>query len=183
MSPKINIPWGRYALITELTCRLNDKCSQFGKVAFQKMMYLLQEVYGVNCGYRFDFHIYGPFSTDLIYDINVVESLGGMKFVPVVSEAISCRIVPGENSELLKSKAKDFLLDEMIDSSLNRLIDTFGNYRARDLELRSTVVYVAKELKRSNDSISETDIARTVKEIKFKFADTEIQQAIKEMVK
>ena len=38
-------PWERYGLIVELTGRIQNVSSQFGKTAMQKMVYLLQVVY------------------------------------------------------------------------------------------------------------------------------------------
>jgi len=177
---KINIPWNKYALIVELADRLKDRCPQFGKTALQKMVYLLQEVYGIDCGYRFDLYTYGPFSSELLQDLDLVENLEGVNVVPVISGTGGYQILPGERGEALKNKAIDFLSDEKVASSLDNLVEDFGNYWAKDLELRSTVVYVAKELKRSN--ISQANLARTVKEIKPKFTDAEVQQAINEMV-
>ncbi|NLS45772.1 MAG: hypothetical protein GX969_08570, partial [Firmicutes bacterium] len=46
-------PWERYGLIVELTGRIQDVSSQFGKTAMQKMVYLLQAVYEVEFGYNY----------------------------------------------------------------------------------------------------------------------------------
>ena len=179
---KINIPWNRYALIVELADRLKDRCPQFGKTALQKMVYLLQEVYGVNCGYRFDLYTYGPFSSELLQDLDLVEGMEGVNVAPVISGMGGYQIVPGPRSQMLKKKAEEFLVSERVSNALDKLVDEFGGYWAKDLELRSTVLYVAKDLRRSCGLVSQTDLARTVKEIKPKFSDAEVQQAINEMV-
>ena len=180
---KVNIPWNRYALIAELADRLQDRSPQFGKTVLQKMVYLLQELYGVDCGYRFDLYMYGPFSAELLQDLDLVESVGGVSVVPVISGMGGYQIRPGARNQALREKAKDFLLSEKISDALNKLVEEFGGYWAKDLELRSTILYVARDLKRSSGAVSQADLARIVKEIKPKFQDAEVQQAINEMVK
>ncbi|RKX42659.1 MAG: restriction endonuclease, partial [Thermotogae bacterium] len=138
---RINIPWNRYALIVELADRFKERIPKFGKTLLQKMVYLLQEVYGVNCGYRFELYTYGPFSSELLQDLDLVESLGGVTVVPVISGVGGYMILPGEYSELLKKKAESFLSDEKTLSALDNVVKNFGNYLAKDLELRSTIIY------------------------------------------
>lgn len=180
---KINIPWNRYALIVELSDRLKNRCPQFGKTVLQKMVYLLQELYGVDCGYRFDLYTYGPFSSELLQDLDLVENIGGVNVVPVTSGAGGYQILPGEHAESLKNKATDFLSDEQIASSLDNLVADFGNYWAKDLELRTTIIYASRDMKRSGNPITRSDLVRIVREIKPRFTDTEVQQAIDELEK
>ena len=56
MRDNLQIPWEQYGLIVDLTQRLKDKRPQLGKTALQKLVYLLQHVYNVECGY--DFSLY-----------------------------------------------------------------------------------------------------------------------------
>lgn len=182
MKGTLNIPWKRYALIVELACRLREKSSQFGKTALQKMVYLLQELYDIDCGYEFDFYTYGPFSSELVQDLDLVESMRGVKILPVSSGIGGYKIEPGERSEALKNKAGGFLSDSKVSNSLDNLVKAFGNYSARELELRSTIIYVARDLKCSSNPILQSDLARIVKEIKPKFTDVKIQEVITEML-
>lgn len=55
--------WARYALIAELAERLRER--PFGRTALQKLTYLLQELHGVDTGYEFPLHTYGPYSSGL----------------------------------------------------------------------------------------------------------------------
>lgn len=181
---KINIPWDRYALIAELAHRLEGRCPQFGKTVLQKMVYLLQEVYRIDCGYRFDLYTYGPFSSELLQDLDLVEHIGGVNVVPVIISGVrGYKILPGEHSESLKNKATDFLLDEHVASSLDKVVADFCNYSAKALELRSTIIYAFKDMRRSGNHVSRSDFVRIVREIKPRFTDAEVQQAIDEMEK
>ena len=47
MNTTVNIPWNRYALTAELAKRLDGLSPQFGKTALQKVVFFLQEVYGM----------------------------------------------------------------------------------------------------------------------------------------
>lgn len=177
---KVNIPWNRYALIAEMVDRLKDRRPQLGKTALQKLVYLLQEVCGLDCGYRyrFDFHIHGTFSSELLQELDLVESIGGVKIVPTPSSIEKYNILPGRNIEALRKKVHEFLSDERVVYSLNKLVEDFGGLCTRELELFSTVVYVVMELNSSGSPISQPDIIRIVKTVKPRFTDGEIQRAV-----
>jgi len=177
------IRWEKYALIVELADRLKNTSSQFGKTALQKMIFLLQEVYNVDLGYKFDLYTYGPFTSELLQDLDLVESIGGVKVLPTALGAGGVKgyqILPGERGEAVKEKAKEFL--DKISDSLNNLINNFGHYSAKSLELRSTIVYVAKDMVRSKGTVDQSELVRIVKEIKPKFSSDDIQKAVTEMM-
>ena len=73
------VPWHRYALIAELARLLHEKSPWFGKSALQKIVYLLQKIGKVNCGYRFDMRILGPTAPILLVELDFMESLGAVK--------------------------------------------------------------------------------------------------------
>ena len=59
----------RQQLPLELAIRLEGTSPQFGKTAFMKMAYLLQELYEVPLGYRFSLYTYGPYSAEVLADL------------------------------------------------------------------------------------------------------------------
>ena len=69
-------PQGRHALIVELSKRLEGVSPQFGKTALMKLLYLLQEAYGVSTGYRYSFYTYGPYSQEVARRPGYHETLG-----------------------------------------------------------------------------------------------------------
>jgi len=85
MGCTINIPWHRYALIAELTQRLEGKSSQFGKTSLQKIIYLLQELSGVTTNYQFSLYTHGPFTGQILGDLDLVEALGAVRVQYVIS--------------------------------------------------------------------------------------------------
>ena len=75
----------RRQLPLELARRLEGVSPQFGKTVFMKLAYLLQELYEVPLGYRFTLYTYGPYSPEVLADLEYarlrrqvsVEYLGG----------------------------------------------------------------------------------------------------------
>lgn len=174
MKINIDIPWNRYGLISELTSRLKDKCPQFGKTILQKMVYLLQEVYDVKCGYQFDIYTYGPFTSQLLQDLDLVEALKGVRISSVISAVGGYYIEPGERNEELREKAREFLRDSS--EAIDRLIKNFGSSNAKQLELLSTIVYVDRDMK--DTGISRENLTKMVGDIKPKFSGSEIESAV-----
>ncbi len=178
MKVSLNIPWNRYGLIAVIAYRLKDRSPQFGKTILQKMVFLLQEVYGVKCGYQFDLYTYGPFTSQLLQDLDLVETLGGVKVYPVISGIGGYHIVPGEKNYALRGKAKDFLEDPTVSNAINNLIKQFGSFNAKELELISTIVYVYKEMETIGHALTRDEIVQIIKGLKPKFSQTEILDAI-----
>jgi len=116
---KSKIPWSRYALLAELMHR----CPYHGSTALQRMVFLLQELYGVALGYRFSLYAHGPVSADLLMDLALVESIG---------------------PDALRGK-----VDAAIYEPLEKLIADFGFYSTKDLELRATIFCAVKDTSKS----------------------------------
>ena len=135
----------RQQLPLELAGRLAGQSPQFGKTAFLKMAYLLQELYDVPLGYRFSLYTYGPYSPEVLADLEYanlrkqveVEYLGdpqgGFRITP-------SRVVGGSNSQNELMAKYSQVLDD--------LVEHFGSFNARELELRTTSqsIYAAVSL-------------------------------------
>lgn len=180
MKVSIDIPWNRYGLIAELTSRLKDRCPQFGKTILQKMVYLLQEVYGVKCGYQFDLYTYGPFTSQLLQDLDLVETLNGVRISSVMSRAVGgYHIEPGERNEELREKVGEFLGGADVSEAIDNLIEHFGSFNAKELELLSTIVYVNRDMR--DEGLSREDLIQMVSDVKPKFSRSEIDDAVSKL--
>lgn len=177
----LDIPWKRYGLIAELAERLKGKCPQFGKTALQKLVFLFQELHKIDCGYDYSLYTYGPYSSRLQHDLDVVESLGGVTIARVMGGAGGYCILPGDKKDALLQKAAEFLKGPEVAEAIDRLISDFGAYWARDLELISTIIYVAGELQRAGRPVSREQLMRMVGDIKPKFHEDEIASRIREL--
>jgi uncharacterized protein YwgA len=180
MKVSLNIPWNRYGLIAELAHRLHGKSHQFGKTILQKMVFLLQEVYGVKCGYQFDLYTYGPFTSQVLQDLDLVESLGGVKVYPVISGYGGYLIVPGDKNDSLREKAKDFLQDAKVSDAIDNLLKEFGSFNAKELELISTIVYVERDMKTKTigQPLTRDKMVQIVSGLKPKFSQKGIVDVI-----
>jgi uncharacterized protein len=176
----IEFSWKRYALIAELAKRLNNKCPQFGKTALQKLVFFLQEVYGVDCGYDFQLYSYGPYDAQLLADLDLVEAWG---YVSIRQINAGFEIRPTKKVDLLRNKASDFLKDPKTAKSLKSLVSNYGNMSARELELRATTVYVEQDFRDKREIPSARQLLDIVGSIKPKFSTQDIEKAIDELKK
>jgi uncharacterized protein len=181
MNVTLNIPWHRYALISELAKRLNGVSPQFGKTALQKLVYFLQELYGVDCGYDFQLYSYGPFTSQLLGDLDLVEHFGCVSVEPVHSITGGYEIRPTEKADSLQGKAVSFLNNAKTKQAIDSLVSEFGAHTAKDLELRATIVYVERGMHRKSKHPTMQDVCRLVGQIKPKFSSQEIKQAVDDL--
>ncbi|MDG5814212.1 hypothetical protein QA601_03915 [Chitinispirillales bacterium ANBcel5] len=170
------IPWDHYALITELASRLAEKPVQFGKTSLQKILFILQEGYGVKCGYDFTLYNYGPYCVDVTIDLDQTETLGGVTVVSIYSGTGGYQLKPGSKTEDLKKRAQQFLLENR--EKIDHVIETFGTMNARELELRATLLFAANEAKDNHEPISVDSLYSIIKSIKPKYSDEEIYSGI-----
>lgn len=164
--------WDQYGLIAELTLKLKEVSPQFGKTVLQKLVYILQEVYQVPCGYDYILYNYGPYCEALADDLSFLASMDGVKI------DWSCRLgyeirEAGKTAHFRK-RGEKFLTQYA--SQINEVIKIFGGMNAKELELRSTILYVSKE-----EPLKEKDLLNRVKEIKPHFSVAEIYSAYKEL--
>jgi uncharacterized protein len=178
MRINLDLPWDRYAVIVEFAERLQKKGMNLGKTALQKHVYFLQTLFGIDCGYEFTLYTYGPFSSDLLSDLDVVDQMGGVdaEYDPSVS---GYRIQPGQNAADIKKLAKPFI--ETASKAIDEVINNFGSFNARELELRATIVYAEKELEDSSRSVEEGDLVKAVRELKPYFSDVTVRNAIEKL--
>lgn len=174
MSISVNIPWVKYGLIVELAKRLENVSPQFGKTAVQKLVFLLEEHYGVPCDYEYSLYTYGPYCAELAADVEYIASMGGVNLNQVFNGGYDIRI--GDNARLISEKSKDFI--EKYSSQIDRLISDFGQYNARDLELRSTLIYLG-----NRQRYNKTELKNDLIDLKPYFSGKEVSDAINELVK
>lgn len=176
-------PWKRYALIAELAQRVHPVNPKFGKTALQKLIYFLQEVYDVDCGYEFQLYSYGPFDQRILGDLNLVDRWGCVSVTRANDEYNGYIINPGKNLEILSGKADDFMHNPKTVSALQQLVETYGEMSARNLELRATTVFVVKNLQSGGQPSERDEVIEQVAEIKPRFSPAEIKSALEELIR
>ena len=175
----LEIPWQRYALIVELAERLQTERSQFGKTKLQKLIYLLQVIYGVKCGYDFELYTYGPFTSQVLQDLDQAQSLGGVNVTLVPTDPGGYQIEPGKNAEPVTNMGAGFLAEH--EDKLDGLISEYGTYSAKELELRATVVFVSRDMDRDGNEVTADALTEMVHDIKLHFPREGIRSVVKEL--
>ena len=160
----------RLALLVEIADRKRDRPGRLGKTAMQKLIYLLQEVYEVNFGYRFTLYTYGPYEASVARDVDYAGALSLLllEYDHDRGYEITCGPKVGqldENRRVFCAEAG---------SQLDELFEHFGDLTARQLELRATLVFIAKD----GTSIAEGELRKQIRHLKPKYDQGEIDEAV-----
>ena len=164
---------GRLAFLVEVADRKQDLEGRLGKTAMQKLLYLLQEVYGVDLGYRFDVYTDGPYEAAIMRDIDYAEALELLALD--YDHDRGYEIVPGRNAAELEEERNQIQQEK--ERELGDLFANFGSLTARELELQSTFVYVSRDQQVKDGR----QLLRLVKEIKPKYEESELQEALQKL--
>lgn len=157
--------------------RAVNKLPWCGDLALQKVVYLLESVYGVKLGYEFGYHHMGPYSFDLADDLSVGAQSGEWsrqsKQIPNTRywvnqyEVIGAAEVDGEESQRLAS-ALDNLLAQF----------TEHNQRAdgRTFELVATIHYL-----RNVQEVPEEELEAVLRGLKPKYSSDEFKEGVRQL--
>jgi hypothetical protein len=179
MKVKLAFPWHRYALIGTLAQELEGNAvGVFGKTHVQKLVYFLQELFGGDPEYEFTLYTYGPFSANLMGDLDVADGLEVIR-LEYLPQAGAYNIVPGPQLEKAKARAGDYLARNR--DAIQRSIQEFGDLRARELELRATIVFADRESARERSPLRRDQLVERVHAIKPHFSPRTVEQAVDEM--
>lgn len=177
MTVCLEIPRERYGLIVELAERMRARRFSFGKTALQKLVYLLQKQFGLNCGYKFTLYTYGPFSSQLLSDL---DSVGAFRGVDVRFYGPSgYQIDPGPMSASVRQHAERFI--EEYGKQIDEVVATFGKLSAKQLELRATVVYAEHALNGEGKAPALKELVSALRDLKPYFSEDEVKEAISEL--
>lgn len=171
--------WFRLALLCTLVAKAP---SRLGRTAIMKLAYLLQTVKGVPLGYDFRLYTYGPFESDVLYDLGAAETLDAVKSEMVTFSSGSgygYEFSLGKNADFVFRKASGALRD--YESAIRWSLDEFGNKSAAELELLTTIIYADREAARQKSQHSVKELARVVKDVKPHFPEPVIIQKIEEL--
>jgi hypothetical protein len=142
-----------------------------------KLMYFLQEMKDVSLGYDFRLFHYGPYDEDVLDDLARARS-GKLldEEIIIYPSGFGYSIKPGPS---FPDSETGF--DEEVDFAIGQVIDEFGNLSAGELELRSTIHFVAKEFAERRPGRTDEDIASSVRDIKQKFNTETIRDRVAKM--
>jgi len=145
----------RFAIIRYLV----DKLEDVGKTKIQKIIYFLQEAFGVHLDYVYTMYYFGPYSDELDNDLLDMKLQDYLDIKPS-PDGYGYHVHPG--NEVIA------LIDDTIKPyarQLDECVAKFGNFPALYLELLGTLYFV----KHSEDKPTEEEIIKKVKMLKPKF--------------
>ncbi|MBO8159723.1 type II toxin-antitoxin system antitoxin SocA domain-containing protein [Thermosyntropha sp.] len=153
--------------------KITRKVESPGKKVVQKLVYLIQRK-GVNLGFDYAIHYYGPYSSELDDFLYSLKIKGILDIVPDGNkhriDFIGDEYGEYEEEELKISAVEETLIEEVL--------EYFGNKSGRELELITTVDFVKRKLGK-NKCLANRDVIEAVQKIKSdKFSADEIERAI-----
>lgn len=147
--------------ILQIISKLTDKAGAPCKKKLQKIIYLIEE-YGMDLGFEYKIHIYGPYCIDLDYTLCELKA-----------EQNLCITYTNKGHIL---ECRDDINYDNLDKNIENVIDIFGKKTALQLELITTALFAERHIENKGDE----GIINAVKKIKGgKFSDKEIKDAIK----
>jgi uncharacterized protein YwgA len=167
----------QHALIALLADHAAGAGQRLGKKALQKSVHLIQELGGVDAGYHFSFYTYGPYSSSLAGDLDVVAAMGGATIAYNASDNYYL-IEPGAETGHTIAKGQGFI--DRNRAAIDRVLRAFGDRKAKDLELVSTIAYLRRHAP-PGEFDSDARLAAHVKALKPKYSENEIATAIGEV--
>jgi hypothetical protein len=168
----------RLGLLSTLVAQAPGK---LGRTAVMKLAFLLQTVKGLPLGYDFRLYTYGPFDSDVLYDLDLAVSLDAVRSDLIAfPSGYGYKFAPGSNQELFTKKFGPEL--SKYQNEISWALREFGEKSASDLELLTTIIYADREALQQHQPASLQELARKVREVKPRFAEDYIVHNIRFLV-
>ena len=157
----------RFAIIRYMVDQLQD----VGKTKTQKMVYFLQNVFGVPLNYVFKMYYYGTYAEELDDELSDMRLHGYLRIEPD-PDGYGYHIQPGEES----IPSMDRIV-QPFEQKVANCLNIFGDLDATKLELYSALHFVTHRLNFDQKS----DVVARVAILKPKFDKCEIENAYDEL--
>lgn len=165
-----------FVLLVKICELMKEKDYNLSKISLQQLVYILQQLYGVESSYEFKLYTYGPYSTELTVDLDELVSRN-ILFQEYCRGPVyyGSRLLPGENyRQVYSGDYRTYL--EQHEEKIKQVIQLFGRYSARKLELRAALIYLYLKYGVEREKLQEE-----VRFIKPYFREEEIQEALLEL--
>lgn len=133
-----------------------------GHTLLQKLFYLLQYGEGVELGYKFKLHHYGPYCSEIWSDLNYLASQNVID-VRAKANGYGYDISPrkGSNSKFLIAE-----LEGDIKEKVSNLLKLLGHNPVEELEAMATLHYIYHDFKKKGKIASNDMVINCVRELK-----------------
>ncbi|MDH4222166.1 MAG: hypothetical protein OEV55_01355 [candidate division Zixibacteria bacterium] len=170
-----------FGFIAHILKRIEDIKSYFGYIVAQKIIYFLQEAYGVKLPYNFYFYHFGPYDDSLDTHLRIMKNYGLID-IGVDPKGMGYDIEVKKDAENYIEYAKKFIEENK--DEVESVLKHFGNYEPKDLELAATIHFVFKNNKQHYRGADlEKVIIEKVQNLKPKFSKTEIEKEYDHLAK
>lgn len=150
---------GKEAIRHVIKWRSESKGIPAGKMFVQKILFISKRL-GENIPYEFSLYTYGPFSREIMDDLDELE------------ENEEIEIKWNDRFEGYEIHDKGIVLDESVTfQKLNKVLDEQGHRNAKQLELMSTLIFLKKDF-------VEDELMSNVKRVKPLFEESQISEMI-----
>lgn len=161
----------RKSFLTALLAQLKEIN---GKKSLQKLVYLAR-AFGLETGYSFRFHYYGPYSDGLASDFEYLLETNQAKLVE------NSRYKYRVSDSFIQEAAAQHELGADEQEKIRKLIKTFGDKTPLELELYATIYFIDHHEKYVLGNSSAEDVLKKTYNVKPKYSIVEIQQAYEEL--
>jgi hypothetical protein len=166
----------RVAVIADLAEKLSGK---LGRTGIMKLTFFLQELKGVPLGYSYRIYTYGPYDGQVLTDLKVAESVGAVQTEQFDWDGGSGYAIKAGKKPTLSAE-EDNLLSSFQDD-IEWVAKQFGDLSATDLEVESTVFFVAKSVEHDKQKLSSDSIANAVRAIKPRHSEARILKHVERL--
>ena len=147
-----------------LIVKMSEVAPNIGKTAVMKCIYLLQTIKKVPLDYHFEIYTYGPYSSVVMEEIDYARQCGfiNVESLTYPTGQFGYQIKCNESGKEITAKSA---LVSSYNTEINEIMSEFGDKKASELELLSTIVFVTTVYKPQ----SKKEITDLVGKIKPKF--------------
>lgn len=163
-----------FGFIAHILKQLSKERLYYGTVVVQKIVYFLQNAYGVDLPYKFYFYHFGPYDDTLDTQLRIMKIYG---LIDIGSDPKGI----GYSIEVKEEKVEEYIkaADDFVEEhkeKVKSVLNLFGNRPPSDLELEATIHFVFRNHKGKfgNRQIKDTVIQK-VKTLKPKFTKKQIE--------
>jgi len=152
-----------------------------GKTAMMKYIFLLQQVYKVPLGYKFEIYTYGPYSSEVMEDIDwaIHKDILSSEIIIYPSGYSGYSLRPSRSAAEIIEKEEEFISAHK--KSIEEMIALFGNKSAKELELSTTIIYIYQTFIANNWKCNIDEVSNNVYEIKPHFDISTIRNEYKSL--
>ena len=159
-------------LLASVVQMLSEAGSWTGRMHIHKLLYLAQELMGLDSEYEFVLYQRGPYSFELDGDIRSLRSIGAVDITPQPPYGPSYGV-----TELGKVLSKPSPVGETMIDKLRDLAKELGPKHATELELLATTLYVLNNERPESDKAT---VARVLS-LKPQFSEDQAENALQQV--